>query len=292
MTTKCTSLSQPEQVAFLEKLLLTIPQTECPVFHHFGPGLYIREVHIPKGTLAIGHTQKLAHLNIVLQGSVLIFGDDHSNLVEAPLIFTGPPGRKFGYVVEDVIWQNIYATNETDVEILEKTYLDKSLSYQEHEACVTTIYSALRSDDRADFKKFLAEVNITDAKVRKMSEDDTDQIPMPTGYPTITIRNSYIEGKGVFLSSGVRAGELIGPARLGPMRTPLGRYTNHAQHSNAEFKVLNPAVESTEDHVVADSIYLYATQDIGGCLAGGKGTEVTVNYRASLALPNFRGEKK
>lgn len=276
---KCTSLSQPEQVAFLEKLLLALPQTECPVVHHFGPGIYIREVHIPKGTFAIGHAQKLEHLNIVLQGSVLVFGGEAPNLIKAPLIFTGPPGRKVGYVIEDVIWQNIYATNETNIEVLEETYLEKSLTYQEHEDCVTTICCAARSDDREDFKKVLEEANVTVDKVRKTSENETDLIPMPTGYSTVTIRPSYIEGQGVFLSSGVRAGELIGPARLGDKRTPLGRYTNHSKYPNAEFKEL------------ANTIYLYALQDIIGCLAGGKGMEVTVDYRASLALANNNPEK-
>jgi hypothetical protein len=35
--------------------LIDFPQTDCPVTHHFGPGVYIREVKIPAGSLVLGH---------------------------------------------------------------------------------------------------------------------------------------------------------------------------------------------------------------------------------------------
>ena len=36
-------------VADLEKEMLEMPQADCPVAHHFGPGIYIREVTLPAG---------------------------------------------------------------------------------------------------------------------------------------------------------------------------------------------------------------------------------------------------
>jgi hypothetical protein len=36
-----------------EKEMLKLPQVDCPVVHHFGPNLCIREVFIPKGTKAV-----------------------------------------------------------------------------------------------------------------------------------------------------------------------------------------------------------------------------------------------
>ena len=37
-----------------------------------------------------------------------------------------------GYILKDMVWQNIYATDETDVEKLEAMFLDKSQTWQEH----------------------------------------------------------------------------------------------------------------------------------------------------------------
>ena len=91
------SLTATECVDEMEKFMLELPQAECPVYHHFGPGIYVREVHLPKGIFAIGHAQKYEHLNIVLKGTVLMTGDDGSlKEIRAPMIFTGKPGRKFG----------------------------------------------------------------------------------------------------------------------------------------------------------------------------------------------------
>src|SRR3990167_5411984 len=41
-------------INMMEQYCLKKEQVECPVYHRFGPGIYIREVHIPAGTFAIG----------------------------------------------------------------------------------------------------------------------------------------------------------------------------------------------------------------------------------------------
>ena len=81
----------------LEKTFLEEPQVACPVIHRFGPGVYIREVSIPQGTIAIGHKQKHEHLNVFLKGRVSMFNEDGSiSQLKAPMIFVGKPGRKIG----------------------------------------------------------------------------------------------------------------------------------------------------------------------------------------------------
>jgi len=120
-----------EPIEALEADMLKMDQVDCPVIHRFSPGLYIREVSIPAGTLAIGHFQKTEHLNIFLQGRVLIMGDNgKARELAAPMIFAGKPGRKFGYIKEDVVWLNVYPTDETDIDTLEEMYLDKSVAWK------------------------------------------------------------------------------------------------------------------------------------------------------------------
>ena len=123
-----------DRVEELEKVCLDKEQVDCPVAHYFGPGVYIREVSVPAGTFAIGHRQKVEHLCMFTKGKVNFIEQDGSvSLLEAPMTFTSPPGRKIGLVLEDMVWLNIYPTEETDIEVLEDMYLDKSAYFLDHQ---------------------------------------------------------------------------------------------------------------------------------------------------------------
>ena len=259
----------------LESHMLELPQAECPVVHHFGPGIYIREVTLPANTIAIGHAQRFDHLNIMLTGSVAMVDDDgQTKILKAPLIFVGKPGRKVGYVLETCIWQNVYATDERDIEVLEATYLDKSPTWQAHHAAQQLRLISEHAADREDFDLIVKASGFTRATIRAQSENLSDQIPMPDGHGTkVTIRQSPIEGHGVFLSSPVEEGELIAPARIFGLRTPVGRYTNHSKTPNAYF------IKSDDG-----DIFLVALRRIAGCSGGDAGEEVTIDYRQALEL--------
>lgn len=278
-------LQQAEQVSQLEQHMLALPQAECPVVHHFGPGIYVREVTLPTGTLAIGHAQRFEHLNIMLTGAVAILKDDGTTeVLRAPMIFVGKPGRKVGFVLETCVWQNVYATEERDIDKLEAMFLDKSETWQAYHATQQALEHQARQSDRDDFADLIAEAGFDAETVRDQSENESDQLGMPPGYAAITIRASAIEGLGVFLSYPVEAGALIGPARIDGMRTPLGRYTNHSSNPNAQF------VRSDNGH-----IYLVALRRIAGCEGGSMGEEVTVDYRQALSLSGIflkQGDQK
>jgi hypothetical protein len=116
----------------LESAMLTQPQTECPVTHHFGPGVYIREVRIPAGLLVVGHSHRDENLNIMLAGKMALLVDGQISIVEAPFMKVALPGRKVGYAIEETVWQNVYATDETDIAKLEEMYVDKSAAWLAH----------------------------------------------------------------------------------------------------------------------------------------------------------------
>lgn len=257
--------------------MLEHSQVECPVVHHFGPGVYVREVHLPAGTLAIGHAQRFAQLNVVLKGAVAMLGEDGQlKVVKAPAIFTGPPGRKFGYVLRDTVWQNIYASDETDVETLEAHFLDKSQTWQTHHNEIETIRKALHEKDRDDYGHFLTAFGLDEKTVRAQSENETDLMTMPEPFNArVMVRDSFIDmaGKGVFLSAGVERYELIGPARIDGKRTPIGRYVNHSDNPNCYFSERENG-----------DIYLVAKRGINGCMGGELGEELTVDYRQALLI--------
>lgn len=279
VTTEKGEVQQAKAIERLEAHLLDLPQVECPVVHHFGPGIYVREVTLPAGALAIGHAQRFEHLNVMLKGKVALLDDSgHPKVLEAPLIFTGKPGRKIGYIIEETVWQNIYATEERDIDKLEATFLDKSESWQLQEAQSKQIEHLSREIDREDFLAVIAEAGFTVEQVRAQSENLSDQISISNDLaPKVTIRDSAIEGKGVFLSSPAEPHEYISPARIAGKRTPAGRYTNHSKNPNAYFTKTSNG-----------DIFLVAARRIAGCQGGSKGEEVTVDYRQALTLSGIQ----
>lgn len=274
LATAGVSAIEARAVEKLESAMLALPQADCPVAHIFGPGIYIRQVTMRAGTFAVGHRQKGAHLNVILSGAVAVVTDDGVREMRAPLVYVGKPGRKVGYVLEDCVWLNVYATNETDIETLERTFLEKDATFRELEELSWKTWVAATQVDRDDYEATLRGVGIPESVARAQSEDESDQIAMPEQWAMrFTVRASPIEGRGAFLSEPVKAGEYIAPARIGGKRTPAGRYINHAMIPNAQF------VKDAHD-----DIHLVALRDIAGCVGGGFGEEITVNYRHALAL--------
>jgi hypothetical protein len=102
------------------------PQVECPVSHHFGPSLYIREVVMPAGTVVVGKYHKHDHMCNMIEGRMIVVNEDGEQAeVVAPSVFMAKKGRKTAYIIETVRFQNIFSTDETDVEKLEHMLVDE-----------------------------------------------------------------------------------------------------------------------------------------------------------------------
>lgn len=253
----------------IEAQLLQLPQVECPVLHHFGPGIYIREVRMPAGTFAIGHRQKEQHLNILLSGKVAMLDKDGlPKVVSAPFMYSGEPGRKVGYIIEDVVWQNIYSTEETNIDKLEERFLDKSNASKDFHQKLFDVRSFLAESDRQDFQKVIKELGFSEEEVALVSQDTSDQVDfLQESGSKISLRASPIHGTGVFANFPIDGFEVIGPARIDGKRTPIGRYTNHSTNPNSFF--------ASND---SGDIYLMSMRKINGCLGGDSGEEITVDY--------------
>ena len=263
-----------KKVQKLEAEFLKHEQVDCPVVHRFGPNIYIREVTIPAGTLSIGHYQKIEHLNIMLAGRVTMVNEDGSKTeISAPQVFVSKPGRKIGYIHEKMIWQNVYATSETDVEKLESMFLEKSMTWQENQKAQNLLLTLDHSSDLADYYLAIAEFGFDHETVRKQTENTEDQIPMPFGNYKMMVANSRIDGKGVFATGNIEEKEIIAPARINDKRTPVGRFTNHSKNPNAIMVLLDN-----------NNIDLVAKKAIKGCQGGNLGEEITIDYRQVLNL--------
>ena len=103
-------------VAF-EDVLKTMPQIDIPVEHFFAPGVYVRQIRIPKDTWMTGSIYKESSVHTVLKGKMAVVTDRGMKTVEAPCTFVSPPNvKRAGYAYEDTIWQAAFPNpdNETD----------------------------------------------------------------------------------------------------------------------------------------------------------------------------------
>ena len=114
-------LSRAELVHRAVQEFSKLPQTECPLTHRFAPGVYLREIRMPAGTVVIGKIHRTEHFNVLIQGACLIVHDDgRREELRAPLTFVSKAGvQKVLYILEDMIWQTIHPTTETDFGRLE-----------------------------------------------------------------------------------------------------------------------------------------------------------------------------
>jgi hypothetical protein len=103
------------------------PQVECPEKHHFGPNVYIKEVTLPAGAVIVGKYHRHEHLCNMVSGRMIVV-DSEGNRTElvAPMTFMAKAGRKIAYIIETVVFQNIYSTSETDIQKLEDMIVDNS----------------------------------------------------------------------------------------------------------------------------------------------------------------------
>lgn len=89
--------------------------------HYFAPGLYAREITIPKGTLATSKIHLFEHIDIISSGEISVLTDEGMKRIKAPATFVSKPGlKRIGYAHEDTVWISIIACSETDPEKAEK----------------------------------------------------------------------------------------------------------------------------------------------------------------------------
>lgn len=124
-----------EHLPELERAMLAAEQVECPVTHHFSPGVYTRQCDMPAGAIVLGQTHREVHQCVLLKGRLRLLEEDGTlRDVSAPAIFLGKPGRKFFKVLEDATLLNVYAATETDPQAIEDRVIEKTQTYLDWEA--------------------------------------------------------------------------------------------------------------------------------------------------------------
>jgi hypothetical protein len=138
MTDVMTTISAPvvvpnvptrAQIEEAERALAAHPGRldDLPVVHHFAPGMYARELHIPAGVMLTGKIHKTRHMNVLSAGEITVWTEDGMQRLSAPFSFESQPGTKrIGYAHTDCVWTTYHFTFETDLDAIEAEVIEPS----------------------------------------------------------------------------------------------------------------------------------------------------------------------
>lgn len=110
----------------LETAILAMPQIEIPIEHHFAPGIYVREMKMPKGSVVTGKIHKTEHICILSKGSVSVVTENGRQTYFAPAVIHSTPGVKRAlHAHSDVVWANIHHNpdNERDLSKIDDLFV-------------------------------------------------------------------------------------------------------------------------------------------------------------------------
>lgn len=147
-TQKQIQLQTRAKILAFEDFLRQVPghwegdSDRCPLTHEFPPGLYVRTIRIPAGTVLTGKLHRHEHPNILHEGIVEVvteFGGVER--IEGPRFMISKSLTKRALVaITDVVWTTIHANpqNLKDPAELEKDIIIEDLTeYKEELRCLS-----------------------------------------------------------------------------------------------------------------------------------------------------------
>jgi quercetin dioxygenase-like cupin family protein len=89
--------------------------------HHFGAGVYVKEMHVAAGEQIIKHAHTYDHLSFLVSGSVTLFREGYKpQELTGPCSITTPAGVHHGVrALTDAVWLCIHPVNEQNVPVIE-----------------------------------------------------------------------------------------------------------------------------------------------------------------------------
>lgn len=129
--------SRRERILSLEKALKILPDSygmkefnEGKIHHHFGTGVYGRELFIPKGNIIVSKIHRGKTFNVIARGKIAVICPNNGyNVYEGPYCFVSEPFTKRVVIsLEDTLWITSHGTNKTDLDEIEEEIIAKDFS--------------------------------------------------------------------------------------------------------------------------------------------------------------------
>ena len=115
-----------ERIDAVHRFCSRFEPATTPLTHRFTPGLYSREVFLPKNTLAISEIHKTEHPFVVLTGSVRVF-DAYGGVTlygAGHVGITRPGTRRIVFAHEDTRWITFHPTTKTDLDEIKSELIE------------------------------------------------------------------------------------------------------------------------------------------------------------------------
>ena len=91
--------------------------TTADTVHHFGGGVYAKEMRMPADYILLHHRHKFDHLSVLASGSIELIVNGERKVIHAPACLTITSNVHHGArTLTDVVWYCIHATESTDVD--------------------------------------------------------------------------------------------------------------------------------------------------------------------------------
>lgn len=133
-TTSDLAIVPDERIDALERALVeNLPPAELNLTHQFLPGLYVRTIFMPKGSIVTSKIHKTRHPWFLLAGHVLVRDNDGTwNDIKAPHRGITEPGtRRVIRMLEDTVWVTVHATTKTTPEDVEADIIHPHIKHLE-----------------------------------------------------------------------------------------------------------------------------------------------------------------
>ena len=118
-----------EQVQRLQSEMAVMPQAELVTEHQFSPGMYMRKVFRPAGTLIVGKVHKKPHFFLCAKGTIIAWTEGGMKRLEAGDIVESQPGTKrVTLAVTDAIGITIHRTDLTDLDEIEAELIEPDMT--------------------------------------------------------------------------------------------------------------------------------------------------------------------
>jgi quercetin dioxygenase-like cupin family protein len=118
-----------EQIKRLQAEMSVMPQAELVTEHQFSPGMYMRKVFRPAGTLIVGKVHKKTHFFLCAKGEIIAWTEGGMKRLQAGDIVESQPGTKrVTLAVTDAIGITIHRTDLTDLDEIEAELIEPDLT--------------------------------------------------------------------------------------------------------------------------------------------------------------------
>jgi len=114
-----------DQIDELHRHMLSMPQAELQTEHHFSPGMYMRKVFRPAGTLIVGKVHKAPHFFLCAAGEIIAWTEDGmKHLMPGDVVESQPGTKRVTLAVTDAVGITIHRTDNTDLDEIEAELIE------------------------------------------------------------------------------------------------------------------------------------------------------------------------